>query len=371
VALSGDGGAALVGAPGEGRYVGAAWAYGRSGSSWAQEGPKLVPPELSPGALFGSSLAVSADGDTALAGAPADIPAACRNAGGYAGGVWTFTRAGGMWTQQEARLAVRGACEGAFGTNIALSSDGDTALVVDRSGVLAFARSHSTWTQRGPSFPCVDGECGFASGFALSVALSGDGDVALIGATPREECGKYMDELCAAHGLVWTYHRFATTWVRQGPALQGPLGFGSGVALSGAADGALTGGSGGTLASLLTPPPPNSFSTGQLTASRNGVLDQRLASSAAGTFTAVARVSRGRLRLPHGSPHRLIGYGEGVASASGPGIVNLKIKPRRVVRHALFKHRSIQPALHITISFRPSAGTAPAKQTLTAPLERH
>jgi hypothetical protein len=48
VALSADGNTALIGAPGDNGWVGAAWVFTRSGSTWAQQGPKLTGSGRSP-----------------------------------------------------------------------------------------------------------------------------------------------------------------------------------------------------------------------------------------------------------------------------------------------------------------------------------
>ena len=62
MALSGDGNTAIVGADAEdgglGSALGAAWVYKRSGSTWSQDGPKLDPPGVQPGANFGRSVAL-------------------------------------------------------------------------------------------------------------------------------------------------------------------------------------------------------------------------------------------------------------------------------------------------------------------------
>jgi hypothetical protein len=369
VALSGDGSAALVAAPGADSYVGGVWAYIRSGSAWSQDGPKLLAPEASIGALFGASVAFSADGNTALISAPADIPPRCATTGTYAGGVWTFMRAAGTWTQQGTRLAPRRACEGSFGRSIALSSDADTALVSNAGRVLPFVRLSSSWSQQGPPLSCLGAECGALHDFSLSLALSGDGNVALVGAIPESNCGKYMNDLCYSHGLSLVFNRFGTTWVEQRPPLDGPTSLGSGVALAGSGESGLISEFGGTDAYLIPPPRLDSFSAGELATRRSGVLDQQIASSTAGTFTVSATVSSSELRLAQGSRHTLISYGRGIARVTGPGIVTVKIKPTPRVRRVLARHRSILPTLHITIRFRPHAGMAPTPQTFTVHLE--
>ena len=68
------------------------------------------------------SVALSADGDTALIGGLDD--------NSTRGAAWLFTRSGSTWTQRGEKLTGGGeAGEGEFGTNVALSADGDTALI--------------------------------------------------------------------------------------------------------------------------------------------------------------------------------------------------------------------------------------------------
>ena len=71
--------------------------FTRSGSTWTQQGPKLTggSEEIGEGD-FGISVALSADGNTALIGAGADD--------GTAGAAWVFTRSGSTWTQQGPKL---------------------------------------------------------------------------------------------------------------------------------------------------------------------------------------------------------------------------------------------------------------------------
>ena len=73
MALSADGNTALIGGHVRQRLgVGAAWVFTRSGSTWTQQGPKLTgsdrPEATAP--QFGWSVALSADGNTALIGGP-------------------------------------------------------------------------------------------------------------------------------------------------------------------------------------------------------------------------------------------------------------------------------------------------------------
>jgi len=172
-----DGSTAMVGAPSDNGAAGAAWVFTRSGSTWSQQGAKLVgdcPTSCSgPNGTgesgtgeFAFSVALSADGNTALIGGVLD------NAD--AGAAWVFTRSGSTWSQQGAKLVgdCATSCSGPNGTgesgagflggNVALSSDGSTALLgaaQDNGAAGAawvFTRSGSTWSQQGAK---LRGDC--------------------------------------------------------------------------------------------------------------------------------------------------------------------------------------------------------------------
>src|SRR5204863_1494905 len=139
---------ALIGAYGDNGSVGAAWAFTRSGGVWTQQGTKLTGSGETGTGRFGVSAALSADGDTALIGGYLD--------NGAVGAAWAFTRSGGVWTQQGTKLTGSGETgNGQFGSSAALSADGETALIggwTDNGLVgaaWAFTRSGGVWTQQG------------------------------------------------------------------------------------------------------------------------------------------------------------------------------------------------------------------------------
>ena len=98
------------------------------------------------------SVALSADGNTAIVGGPGDNPWA-RSVPfglGAAGAAWVFTRSAGVWTQQGNKLVSTDAV-GRQGTSVALSADGNIAILggfSDDGGVaLVFARNGGHWTR--------------------------------------------------------------------------------------------------------------------------------------------------------------------------------------------------------------------------------
>ncbi len=170
VALSADGNTALVGGAEAGGRVGAAWVFTRSGSTWTRRGEELTAAGEIGSGEFGSSVSLSADGTTALIGGPGD--------GAGHGAAWVFTHSASGWTQQGEKLTGSGD-EGAFGADVALSEDGNTALIGDGGqhggGVWLFKRTGSVWTQQGERLTNGVGD------FGSSLALSSNGGTALIG----------------------------------------------------------------------------------------------------------------------------------------------------------------------------------------------
>ncbi len=177
VAISTDGNTAVVGGAGDNYLAGAVWVFTRNAGVWTQQGGKLVGGGAVGTAYQGCSVAVSGDGNTAIVGGTGDD---------YdAGAAWVFTRSGGAWSQQGAKLVGAGADgNAAQGWSVAISADGTTAIVGGPSDNLAagaawvFARSGEGWCQLGGKLVGA-GAVGAANQGA--VAISGDGTTAILG----------------------------------------------------------------------------------------------------------------------------------------------------------------------------------------------
>ena len=148
VSISADGNTAIVGGYGDNNNAGAVWIYTRSGGIWTQQGSKLVGTGAVGAAYQGTSVALSADGNTAIVGGYRD------NSG--AGAVWIYTRSGGAWAQQGSKLVGTGAIGAAHqGTSVSLSADGNTAIVGGSGdstywgAAWVYTRSGGTWSQLG------------------------------------------------------------------------------------------------------------------------------------------------------------------------------------------------------------------------------
>jgi hypothetical protein len=236
VAESADGNTAIVGGPNDNSSIGAAWVFTQSAGVWTQQGPKLVGTGYSGQSDQGRSVALSADGNTAIVGGPED--------NSYTGAAWVFTRSGSTWTQQGSKLVGTGySGTPEQGLSIALSADGSTAIVggpVDNSAAGAawvFTRSGGgVWTQQGPKLS-GSGAVGAAEQ-GVSVALSATGNTAIVG-------GPYDN---SAAGAAWVFARSGSgVWTQQGSKFFGGGAVGAAeqgwsVALSAAGNTAILGG---------------------------------------------------------------------------------------------------------------------------------
>jgi hypothetical protein len=238
VALSADGNTAIVGGLIDNDRVGAAWVFTHSSGVWSQQGSKLVGTDAVGGAYQGWSVALSADGNTAMVGGPGDNY--------FTGAAWVFTRSGGVWSQQGSKLVGTGASGtgGAWqGRSVALSADGNTAFVggpEDLYGTGAawvFTRSGGVWTQQGSK---LVGTGAVGANQGVSVALSADGNTAMVGGT-----ADYNNNTI---GAAWVFTRSGGVWSQQGSKLvgAGAVGWwpeqGSSVALSDDGNTAIVGG---------------------------------------------------------------------------------------------------------------------------------
>ena len=191
VALSADGTTALVGAYGVSSATGAAYVFHVSGQgSWATSAAPMATLTNSAGAAgdeFGVSVALSADGTTALVGAP-DVTS-------LIGAAYVFHVPGeGSWATAGAPTATltnsAGASNDHFGVSVALSADGTTALVgaVDVSSLIGAAYvfhvpGEGSWATAGAPTATLTNSAGATHDFfGVSVALSADGTTALVGA---------------------------------------------------------------------------------------------------------------------------------------------------------------------------------------------
>jgi hypothetical protein len=214
VSLSTSGNTALLSGPFDNRNVGAAWIFHRSfRGKWKQEA-KLVPAGTPFGIEAGYSGSISGDGNTAIIGAPF--------ANGEIGAGFVFVRRHGIWSQEAELVGTN--VTGPFssqGNSVALSGDGNTAVVGGfndnneanggngAGAAWVFERSHGVWSQQAKLV---------GTGFVgapvqgWSVSISDDGNTVIVGG--------FGDNADA--GAAWVFTRSYGAWSQQGPKLVGP-----------------------------------------------------------------------------------------------------------------------------------------------------
>jgi FG-GAP repeat len=246
VALSADGKTALIGAPFAGPPAaacpalncGAGYVFVRRGSQWVEQ-QKLTGSDAGIGATFGSSVALSADGKTALIGA---INVACPTGANACGAAYVFVcEKGGVWIEQQKLTASDASMGDEFGSSVALSADGKTALIGvffadcpagdDCGAAYVFIHDKGgAWVEQQK---LTASDVAANAAFGVSVSLSSGGEIALIGA-PGDFCPSGPEVLLC--GAAYVFVRKGGRWVEQqkltvSNALGGGV-FGNSVALA-------------------------------------------------------------------------------------------------------------------------------------------
>ncbi|MGZ4186119.1 MAG: hypothetical protein ACXVFA_12285 [Solirubrobacteraceae bacterium] len=148
--------------------------------------------------LFGYTVSLTADGHTALVGAP----------GRTVGAAYVFVQRGGKWTEQQELDSPAGSAQDSYGWSVTLAGDGAAALVGAYSGnnltgiVYSYVLKGGSYVLDGQITP-PDGAPGDA--FGASVSLSGLGNVALIGAPDHN----------GFQGAAYLFVRGARSWTQQ------------------------------------------------------------------------------------------------------------------------------------------------------------
>lgn len=127
VGLSGDGNTAIVGIHRDASTtedVGSTYVFTQSNGEW-QEQVELTSNDSNSGNAFGYSVEVSDDGETALVTAPNDEGPDTD----FEGSVYVFTASDGNWEQQDKLVSTSDNRNGQFGTSTAISGHGEIAII--------------------------------------------------------------------------------------------------------------------------------------------------------------------------------------------------------------------------------------------------
>lgn len=262
VALSADGNTLAVGGNQDNSGIGAVWIFVRNNCKWSQQESKIV--DTTPGnAGQGSSVDLSADGNTLVVGAPYTSPS---------GKFFVYTRSGTTWTQTasfvnltnviplvspttpansqgmvvslsaDASLLAVGATDTVYvytliagvlqpnpnilqpavlglnyGYALDLAANGRTLAVGEygfssgQGQVYVYVNDNGVWTLQGLPVQGSPAVTGGAQGFA--VALTADGNTLAIG-SPYDGSN---------NGAVWIFTRSAGVWVQREKLVAPPL----------------------------------------------------------------------------------------------------------------------------------------------------
>jgi hypothetical protein len=191
---------------------------------------------------FGTSVALSGDGNTLAVGAFGEasnttgIDGVPNELAPGAGAVYVYTRSTGTWSQQAFIKASNTGTNDLFGQSVALSDDGNTLavgaiaeassttginstpneLALGAGAVYVFTRSAGTWSQQAY---VKASNTGSGDLFGRSVALSGDGNTLAVGAEGEDSgttgINSTPDESVANAGAAYVFARNAGTWSQQ------------------------------------------------------------------------------------------------------------------------------------------------------------
>ena len=256
IALSGDGATLAVGVPGDSSAAtgidggqadnsamgaGAVYVFVRTNATWSQQA-YIKASNTDADDRFGGRLALSPDGSTLAVSAGNESSVATGvdgdqldNSATFSGAVYVFVRDGAVWSQQAYLKAANTDPGDNFGSNVALSGDGDTLAVgavgedsaaTDVGGdqtnndaegagaVYVFERIEGAWSQQAYlKASNTDPDDNFGG----ALALSADGEILAVGAVREQTSvggvgGDPSDDTIASAGAAYVFERTNGAW---------------------------------------------------------------------------------------------------------------------------------------------------------------
>jgi HJR/Mrr/RecB family endonuclease len=217
------------------------------GDQWSQQA-YIKASNTGSGDFFGGAIALSADGNTLAVGAKGEgsavagidtAGAEADNSASGSGALYLFTRSSAVWSQQAYIKASNPEKNDDFGSDVALSDDGNTLAVaaigedsaadgIDAVGAQAdntaansgavylFTRSSNVWSQQA----YIKASNSEASDYFSQVALSGDGNTLAVGAWTEDSSatgigGDQADNMASDSGAVYLFTRSSGVWSQQ------------------------------------------------------------------------------------------------------------------------------------------------------------
>ncbi len=225
IALSSDGNTMAVGAPldnvGSNSDQGSVYLFSKSGNNWILQS-QIFASDGAGADSFGSSVSISGNGNTLVVGAPGSFQTQIQ------GSVYVFTHSGGVWTEQPKILVTPNINNPSsiigFGSKVIISADGSTLFAgTQYGGQYIYSLSGGVWTQEAD----LAQQTGMS--YIYNAALSADGNTALLGYQSLPVNG-------VASGTAFFYSRTNGVWTLQSqvthPNLDANSNFGYSVGLS-------------------------------------------------------------------------------------------------------------------------------------------
>lgn len=217
VDISGDGSRIVVGEPGPyTTWMGAAYVFSRSGTSWASEST-ITNPSTQASQNFGQSVAMSGDGSRVAVGAP-DQSESTGTPTSNNGAAFVFSRTVTTWNVEQKLLAPDRTSQAEFGISVDLDQDGSRVAVGARSVAdtsppfyaavgagYVFTRSGVAWTVEQK---LMAANRGVGDRFGSSISLSRDGTHVAI-------CASAADRPSGSStytGSAYVFSRNSTAW---------------------------------------------------------------------------------------------------------------------------------------------------------------
>ncbi|MBY0243905.1 MAG: putative Ig domain-containing protein, partial [Sphingobacteriaceae bacterium] len=220
VAVSAEGQTAILGAPEDDSDRGAVFIFILNNGTWTKKVKLIAPAVVGVGSAYGYSVALSADGKTALVGA--------YGVGGGQGSAYVYRYDGANWTPEPV-ATLNASTNGADGDSpegqgfsVALSADGKTALVggaaANANIGAAYLFTTTNWTTWNFDVKLQDLTDTSDARQGNAVALSADGKTAIVGGSGAN----------GNTGAVWIYKHNGTNWTTIPKVkLQDNTGYGS------------------------------------------------------------------------------------------------------------------------------------------------
>lgn len=225
VAVSANGSVVVVGAPRTqvNGNLSQGKAYIFSGANYATETPLIASDGTNPD-LFGTSVAVSADGGTVVVGAPFK---ATPSGGSNRGKAYVYR--GANYATEIPLLSSDAAVGDSFGNGVAISGDGTTVVVGAPGKTLSGHQNQGkAYVYRGANYvtetPIIASDGATSDFFGVHVAISGDGTAVVVGAINKN----------SSQGKVYVYRGANYTTETRLTASDGAASdfFGYGVSIS-------------------------------------------------------------------------------------------------------------------------------------------